>query len=68
VLIVFDNDGPGREAATNLGRSLGARSRVITLPEGVKDLSDLAVVPHGRATFFQLVKDADCGEAGSDEA
>jgi DNA primase len=68
VLIVFDNDVPGREAATNLERSLGARARVITLPEGIKDLSDLAAVPHGRATFFQLVKDADRGEAGGDEA
>jgi DNA primase len=68
VLIVFDNDVPGREAAANLARSLGARARVITLPEGIKDLSDLAAVPHGRGTFFQLVKDADRGEAGSDEA
>ena len=68
VLIVFDNDVPGREAATNLRRSLGARARVITLPAGIKDLSDLASVPHGRATFFQLVKDADRGEAGGDEA
>jgi len=68
VLIVFDNDFPGREAATKLGRSLGARARVITLPEGIKDLSDLAAVPHGRATFFQLVKDADRGDAGGDEA
>ena len=54
--------------ATNLGRSLGARARVITLPEGIKDLSGLAAVPHGRATFFQLVKDADRGEAAGDEA
>lgn len=68
VLIVFDNDVPGREAAANLARSLGARARVITLPEGIKDLSDLAAAPHGRATFFQLVKGADRGEAGGDEA
>ncbi|MEX1195476.1 MAG: CHC2 zinc finger domain-containing protein [Dehalococcoidia bacterium] len=68
VLIVFDNDAPGREAAANLAQSVGARARVITLPEGIKDLSDLAVVPHGRATFFQLVKDADRGEASADEA
>jgi DNA primase len=68
VLIVFDNDIPGIDAAADIARSLGARARVINLPEGVKDLSDLAAAPNGRATFFQLVKDADRGEAGGDEA
>ncbi len=67
VLIVFDSDVPGREAAASLAHSLGARAGVIALPKGVKDLSDLAILPHGRATFFQLVKDAERGaESGED--
>jgi DNA primase len=68
VLIVFDNDVPGREAAAGLAQSLGSLARVIALPEGVKDLSELATLPHGRATFFRLVAEADrAGDAG-DEA
>jgi DNA primase len=67
VLIVFDNDAPGSEAAASLAQSLGSRARVVALPEGVKDLSELAARPHGRATFFQVLRDAerqeDAGEA-----
>ena len=63
VLIVFDNDGPGREAASELAGRLGPRARVVRLPEGVKDLNDLARRPDGRATFFRLVKEADRGAA-----
>jgi DNA primase len=61
VLIVFDNDGPGREAASALGGRVGSRARVVELPEGVKDLNDLARQPGGRGTFFRLVKEADRG-------
>ncbi len=68
VLIVFDNDTPGRKAAAGLARSLGARARVIALPEGVKDMSDLAVLPHGRATFFHLLKQAERGAEGGEDA
>jgi DNA primase len=42
VLIIFDSDAPGREAAAGLAQSIGSRARVIALPEGVKDLSELA--------------------------
>jgi DNA primase len=59
VFIIFDSDTPGRDAATGLAESLGSTARVIELPEGVKDLSDLAALPNGRRTFFQLLKDAD---------
>ena len=61
VLIVFDNDGPGREAASVLAGRVGSRARVVELPEGVKDLNDLARQPGGRGTFFRLVKEADRG-------
>jgi DNA primase len=63
VLIVFDNDEPGREAASDLAQRLGSRARVVELPEGVKDLNDLGRRPGGRATFFGLLKEAGSAEA-----
>ncbi len=67
VLIVFDNDEPGREAASDLAQRVGSRARVMELPEGVKDLNDLGRRPGGRATFFRILKAsqpavADTGE------
>ena len=61
VLIVFDNDGPGCEAAAELAARLGSRARVVRLAEGAKDLNDLARHHDGRATFFRLLKEADRG-------
>ncbi len=62
VFIVFDNDGAGREAASDLARRLGQRARVVVLPEGVKDLNDLGRRPDGRAIFFRLLKEAERNE------
>ena len=67
VLIVFDNDEPGREAASDLAQRVGSRARVVELPEGVKDLNDLGRRPGGRAAFFRILKAsqpavADAGE------
>jgi DNA primase len=64
VLIVFDNDEPGREAACELAGRLGQRARVVELPEGVKDLNDLGRLADGRSTFFKLVKAAEAKEDG----
>jgi DNA primase len=64
VLIVFDNDEPGRDAACELAARLGQRARIVELPEDVKDLNDLGRLPHGRATFFKLVKFAEAREDG----
>jgi DNA primase len=59
VLIVFDSDEPGREAASDLARRLGSRARIVELPDGVKDLNDLGRRPDGQATFFRLVGDIE---------
>ena len=61
VLIVFDNDEPGRQAAGELAERLGPHARVVRLPEGAKDLNDLARCADGRAAFFALAKEADHG-------
>jgi DNA primase len=67
VFIVFDNDEPGREAASELAQRLGQRARVVALPEGVKDLNDLGRRPDGRATFFRLLKEAEPGAPADEE-
>ncbi|MCL4230910.1 MAG: toprim domain-containing protein [Dehalococcoidia bacterium] len=56
VVLAFDNDEPGRAAATELATTLGARASVLGLPEGVKDLSELAQRPDGRQAFFELLR------------
>ena len=56
VVLVFDNDEPGCAAATELATTLGARASVLGLPEGVKDLSELAERPDGRQAFFELLR------------
>ena len=56
VLIVFDNDDPGRAAAAELAGRLGQRAHVVCLPEGIKDLNDLGRASDGRDVFFRLLE------------
>ncbi len=62
VVLVFDNDEPGRAAAIELATALGARAVVLSFPEGVKDLSELAQRPDGRQTFFELLRQLGSGK------
>lgn len=64
--IVLDSDPPGRQAAAALAARLGERARVVRLPDGVKDLSELGRRPEGRAYFFRLVGRGDAGPASRD--
>lgn len=57
--LVLDSDDAGRDAATALAARLGERARVVQLPEGVKDLSELGRRPDGRELFFRLVHQRD---------
>jgi DNA primase len=68
VLIVFDNDEPGRAAAHELAARFGSAARVVTLPEGVKDLNDLGRLPDGRGAFFSLLKHAEAEDHDVAEA
>ncbi|TAJ21998.1 MAG: hypothetical protein EPO65_00090 [Dehalococcoidia bacterium] len=61
VVLVLDNDGPGREGAASLADAFGDRAAVVALPEGVKDVSQLNQLPDGRETFFQLLAEAERG-------
>ena len=58
VFLAFDNDGAGSEATVRLAGLLGRRAAVLTLPEGIADVADLATVPHGRRVFLRLLERA----------
>ncbi len=55
VFLAFDNDDAGREAAERLADLLGRRAAVVTLPQGVGDVAELATHPHGRDLFLRLL-------------
>ncbi|MCY4639683.1 MAG: CHC2 zinc finger domain-containing protein [Chloroflexi bacterium] len=65
VVLVMDSDEAGRDAARKLAGALGARARVLELPPGVKDVSELGARPGGRETFFGLL---DAERRGADAA
>ena len=58
VFLAFDNDDAGSEAAAGLAGLLGRRAAVVTLPEGIADVADLATVQHGRRVFLRLLERA----------
>ena len=62
VVLVMDSDEAGREAARRLQDALGERARILELPPGVKDVSELGASPGGREAFFELLG-AGRGEA-----
>lgn len=58
VLLAFDQDDAGREAVAALGSLLGHRAAVVSLPEGVADVAELAINPQGRDVFLRLLERA----------
>jgi len=59
VVLVLDNDEAGTMAATALAPVLGGRARVLTLPDGVKDLNELAKQEDGREAFERLLAELE---------
>ena len=58
VFLAFDNDEAGLDATERLADLLGRRSALLTLPQGVGDVAELAALPHGRAAFLRLLEQA----------
>ena len=58
VFLAFDAADAGREATERLQTLLGRRAAAVALPEGVGDVAELAVRPHGRAAFLRLLTQA----------
>ena len=55
VFLAFDGDDAGLEATERLLTLLGRRAAVVTLPQGVGDVAELAARPHGQAAFLRLM-------------
>ena len=58
VFLAFDADEGGLEATLRLAALLGRRAAVISLPEGVDDVAELATLPNGRSLFLNLLAQA----------
>ena len=56
--LAFDNDDAGREATDGLLTLLGRRAAAVSLPQGVGDVADLAILPRGRTLFLRLLSQA----------
>jgi len=54
----FDNDRAGHEAAERLRALWPTRSITLCLPEGCKDVGQLAEQEDGRAVFERMVRQA----------
>lgn len=52
--LILDNDTEGARAAQTLLELFGERAFRILLPEGIKDVNELAQYPNGRAIFERL--------------
>lgn len=55
VFLAFDSDGAGLEATQRIAALLGRRVAIVTLPQGVGDVAELAAIPNGRAVFLRLL-------------
>ena len=58
VFLAFDSDEGGLEATLRLAALLGRRAAVVSLPEGVADVAELATIPNGRSLFLGLLAQA----------
>jgi DNA primase len=59
--LLLDRDDAGARAAASLAAALGERAVVITLPDGAKDVGDLAAWPDGRRRLVAALADAGLG-------
>ena len=58
IFLAFDSDDAGREATDGLLTLLERRAAVVTLPQGVSDVAELASLPQGRSLFLRLLSQA----------
>jgi len=58
VFLAFDNDDAGREATAALSGLLGRRAAVVSLPDGISDVAELATASNGRTVFLRLLERA----------
>ena len=56
--IVMDADAAGRDATARLLEVFGPRAVPVSLPDGVKDPAEMAVLPNGAILFAAAIKEA----------
>jgi twinkle protein len=56
VVLMFDMDAPGREAAKTAAEVLGSRARIADLPQGYKDANDMLVAGETEALINAMWK------------
>lgn len=62
IYLVMDNDEEGSSASRVLAEKFGSRARVVQLPQGIKDVNEMAQRPNGRALFERLVEQCELQE------
>lgn len=55
IYLAFDRDPPGQRAAQLVAARLGGRARLVTLPDGIKDVNELGQRPDGAARFRECL-------------
>lgn len=55
IYLALDADDAGREAADALARALGERATLVRMPDGVKDVAELAPRPDGQRVFARAL-------------
>jgi DNA primase len=55
VYLALDNDEAGLRASAQLKEALAGKARRLQLPQGVKDVNDLAIRPDGRDLFMRCL-------------
>ena len=58
IYLALDNDEAGRAATAELRSVLGSRLVPVGLPQDIKDVGDLALVPDGKALFMTALRNA----------
>jgi DNA primase len=56
--LVLDNDDAGLEAVLKLTQDLGSTAVPVVLPDGIKDVAELATCPDGRSVFAAALMDS----------
>ena len=61
IFIATDSDEPGRKSAQQLAETFGKRARVVPPLPNAKDVNELAMRPHAREIFAELVSRSQSG-------
>jgi len=67
IFIATDSDEPGRKSARRLVETFSNRARIVPPLPNAKDVNELAMRPHAREIFAELVQKAGAETRGNDK-